>query len=290
MQVVKYMFQPHGDKRGQLVAFEELKDIPFKIKRVYYMYDTLAGVVRGKHAHKDLEQILVCICGSCKVLFDDGHEKKIIHLEKPYEGLYMPKHIWAEQFDFAPGTVLLVFASELYDESDYIRNYDEFLELIKSKDNIPPTPPHLAPTNNLVTTWNVDEKNNFPVHGDKDGKLISLEEFRDIPFRIKRVYYMYDTLAGVVRGKHAHKNLAQILVCVHGSCKIILDDGSSKKIVPLEKPYEGLYVTNDIWREMYDFSSDAVLLVFASELYDESDYIRNYEDFLEFVKGRKNEN
>ena len=93
-----------------------------------------------------------------------------------------------------------------------------------------------------------------------------------------------------MRGKHAHKNLAQILVCVHGSCKIILDDGSSKKIVPLEKPYEGLYVTNDIWREMYDFSSDAVLLVFASELYDESDYIRNYEDFLEFVKGRKNEN
>ena len=135
MQVIKYMFQPHGDERGQLIAFEEFKDIPFRIKRVYYMYDTAAGVVRGKHAHKNLEQILVCIYGSCKVLFDDGHEKKIIHLEKPYEGLYMPPCVWGEQFDFAPDTVLLVFASELYDESDYIRDYDEFLRMTEDKEH-----------------------------------------------------------------------------------------------------------------------------------------------------------
>lgn len=77
MQVIKYVFQPHGDDRGQLIALEEFKDIPFRIKRVYYMYDTAEGVVRGHHAHKSLEQILVCIHGSCKIKLDNGHEKKL---------------------------------------------------------------------------------------------------------------------------------------------------------------------------------------------------------------------
>ena len=89
MQIVKYMFQPHGDERGMLVALEEFTDIPFRIKRVYYMYDTVAGVVRGHHAHKELEQILICIHGSCKIRLDNGREKKIVPLEKPYEGLYI---------------------------------------------------------------------------------------------------------------------------------------------------------------------------------------------------------
>ena len=96
---------------------------------------------------------------------------------------------------------------------------------------------------------------------------------------------MYDTGDGVRRGFHAHKCLQQILICIHGSCKILLDNGKEKKVVPLEKPYEGLFVSNNMWREMYDFSPDAVLMVLASELYDESDYIRNYEEFLDFVKN-----
>jgi hypothetical protein len=86
---------------------------------------------------------------------------------------------------------------------------------------------------------------------------VALEEYKDIPFTIKRVYFMYDTLEGVVRGHHAHKSLEQILVCIHGSCKIRLDNGKEKKVIPLEKPYEGLYVANNMWREMFDFSSDA---------------------------------
>ena len=133
MQVIKYMFQPHGDDRGQLVALEEFKDIPFKIKRVYYMYDT-EGVRRGYHAHKNLEQILICIHGTCKILLDNGKEKKVVPLEKPYEGLYVANNMWREMFDFSPDAVLLVLASESYDESDYIRNYDDFLEFIKESE------------------------------------------------------------------------------------------------------------------------------------------------------------
>lgn len=100
---------------------------------------------------------------------------------------------------------------------------------------------------------------------------------------------MYETEEGVTRGFHAHKKLEQILICIHGSCKIRLDNGYEKKIVPLEKPYEGLYVANAMWREMFDFSKDAVLMVLASELYDENDYIRNYDEFLEFIKNNKKE-
>ena len=133
MRVIKYIFQPHGDERGQLVALEELKDIPFKIKRVYYMYETGAGVRRGFQAHKSLEQILVCIHGSCRILLDNGAEKKIIPLERPYEGLYVPNAMWREMFDFSPDAVLMVLASELYDEADYIRDYDEFLDYVKNQ-------------------------------------------------------------------------------------------------------------------------------------------------------------
>lgn len=131
MQVIKYAFQQHGDDRGQLVALEEYKDIPFEIKRVYYMYDTGEGVRRGYHAHKSLEQILICIHGSCKVLMDNGTEKKTVSLEKPYEGLYIANNIWREMFDFSPDAVLMVLASDYYNEEDYIRNYDEYLNFIR---------------------------------------------------------------------------------------------------------------------------------------------------------------
>lgn len=128
---------------------------------------------------------------------------------------------------------------------------------------------------------------NFQKHGDDRGILVALEEGKEIPFKIKRVYYIYDTLPDVRRGFHAHKKLSQILICVHGSCKIHLDDGVDTTEIILNKPSMGLYITNNIWREMYDFSQDAVLMVLASEPYDESDYIRNYHEFLEFVNGKK---
>lgn len=132
MQVVKYAFQQHGDDRGMLVALEEKKDIPFEIKRVYYLYDTKKDVRRGFHAHKDLEQILVCVSGSCKVKLDNGMESKIIALETPYEGLYIASSMWHEMYDFSEDAVLLVLASDYYKEEDYIRDHDEFKKLVES--------------------------------------------------------------------------------------------------------------------------------------------------------------
>ena len=130
-------------------------------------------------------------------------------------------------------------------------------------------------------------KINFQTHGDNQGTLVAIEECKDIPFQIKRVYYMYGTRSDVTRGRHAHKSLQQVLICVNGSCKIRLDDRNERKVFLLDHPNEGLYISHTIWREMYDFSPDTVLLVLASDFYSESDYIRDYEEFLEYVKNHE---
>jgi len=124
----------------------------------------------------------------------------------------------------------------------------------------------------------------FPIIGDSRGSLIALEAFENIPFDIKRVYYVFDTLSGVSRGFHAHRNLKQVLICVKGSCRILLDDGNSKDNIILDNPQSGLFIEGLVWHEMHDFSEDCVLLVLASDHYDESDYVRDYDNFLELVR------
>ncbi len=127
----------------------------------------------------------------------------------------------------------------------------------------------------------------FIIHGDERGSLIAIENNKNIPFEVKRVYYIFDTKENVRRGFHAHKNLKQVLICVKGSCKIHLDNGKGETSeVSLDKPDQGLLIQSNLWREMYDFSSDAVLLVLASEYYIESDYIRDYEAFRQYVNAK----
>lgn len=120
----------------------------------------------------------------------------------------------------------------------------------------------------------------FPVLGDNRGKLVVIEGNRHVPFEIKRVYYIYGTSPDVARGFHAHKELRQVAVCLSGQCRIVMDDGSKKKDVILNSPSQALLVDKMQWHEMYDFSSDCVLMVLASNVYDESDYIRDYESFI----------
>lgn len=124
----------------------------------------------------------------------------------------------------------------------------------------------------------------FNENGDDRGTLVALEEKRNVPFIIKRVYYMYNTVPTARRGYHAHRKLEQILICVSGSCKVLLDDGLEKETILLDQKNQGLYIGSKIWREMFDFTEDAVLMVLASELYDPADYIREYEEFVNYIK------
>lgn len=124
---------------------------------------------------------------------------------------------------------------------------------------------------------------NFPVHGDHSGSLVALEKGEDFPFDIKRVYYVWGTDAHVVRGKHAHRRLEQVVICTSGSCDFILDDGQDRVTVHLDNPTQGLHIKNNIWREFSNFSPDCVVMVLASEHYDDADYIRDYEQFKQEV-------
>jgi len=127
----------------------------------------------------------------------------------------------------------------------------------------------------------------FKILGDHRGQLVALEANKQIPFDIKRVFYIYGTLEGVYRGNHAHYKTKQFLVAVNGSCKVTLDNGKIKETFNLNQPNLGLFQDALIWGSMHDFSSDCVLLVMADEYYDESDYIRDYDRFLKVVKNDK---
>lgn len=124
----------------------------------------------------------------------------------------------------------------------------------------------------------------FKSLGDDRGSLVALEENNNVPFEIKRLYYIFNTKQGVARGFHAHKQLKQLAVCVSGSCRIILDNGKQKEEIVLDNPETGLIIEDLTWREMHDFSADCVLLVLANDFYDEADYIRDYDEFLNVVK------
>lgn len=129
------------------------------------------------------------------------------------------------------------------------------------------------------------------VNDDKWGKLIPIEgkdkikRKDEIPFEIKRIYYIYEVNQEKRRGFHSHKKLEQVLICVHGSVKILLKTPDEEKIVKLNNPNKGLYIGPNIWREMYDWEDDAVLLVLASNHYDEKDYIRNYEEYEKYYNS-----
>jgi len=127
----------------------------------------------------------------------------------------------------------------------------------------------------------------FKTSADERGALSVVEGGRDIPFEIKRVYYIYNTKPDVRRGCHAHKSLKQVLICMQGSCHILLDDGTERQELILEMPGKGLFIGDMVWREMYDFSPDCVLVVLASDHFNEADYIRNYDDFIRAANQRR---
>ena len=122
------------DRRGNLTVAEQMHDIPFEVKRVYWTYDVPAGESRGGHAHKQLYQLVVAMSGSFIVNIDNGKEKKSVLLNHPWEGLLITPGVWRTLADFSSGAVCMVLASELSDEEDYIYEYEDFLEYVKVKD------------------------------------------------------------------------------------------------------------------------------------------------------------
>jgi dTDP-4-dehydrorhamnose 3,5-epimerase-like enzyme len=128
------------------------------------------------------------------------------------------------------------------------------------------------------------KKIDFPILGDERGSLIALENSKNIPFDVKRVYYIFGTKKDIRRGFHAHHKTNQLAICVSGSCSFLMDDGKQVENLTMNSKNIGLLIPPMVWHEMFDFSEDCILLVLADSLYDEADYIRSYQEFTKFAQ------
>jgi hypothetical protein len=206
-------------------------------------------------------------------------------LNRSYFGLYIPRGLWREIKNFSTNAVALEFGSIPYTEDDYIRDYDSFLSYSLSNTH----PFSFAPLVNRVfdntTKYSVFDCTMIELdrhHSYRKGNLTVVENGITLPFDVKRVYYLYDVPGGENRGSHAHKGLSQLIIAASGSFTVTLDDGQSKRSFFLNRPYQGLYVKPGLWRDLVDFSSGAVAMVLASDIYIQEDYIRDYKSFVEF--------
>ena len=192
--------------------------------------------------------------------------------------------------NFSTNSVVLVLSSEYYDPNDYIENFDEFLKARIDDVNIgdfkSDLQPSICPVNYEFSSTTVDDCRTIELdkHHHVNGNLTVVQDFDPIPFAINRSYYIYDIPGGESRGGHAHRNLRQLLVSLSGSFDVVIDDGTRQRRVTLNRPYQGLVIVPGIWRVLDNFSSGAVCLCIASECYNETDYIREYNDFIQLRK------
>ena len=278
------------DARGNLSFVEQLNHIPFEIRRTYWIYDVPGGEERGGHAFKENQEFIVALSGSFDVVVDDGENKKTFTLNRSYYGLYIPQGLWRTMENFSTNSLALEFGSLHYEESDYIYDYEEYLRYCKTAGSLTPSTikPQPSSFNSESIKFNVFDCTMVELdrhHSDRKGNLTVVENGQTLPFDVKRVYYLYDVPGGENRGSHAHKELSQLIIAASGSFTVTLDDGRCKRSFFLNRPYQGLYVKPGMWRDLEDFSSGAVCMVLASEVYQKEDYIRDYQEFLEFREG-----
>lgn len=285
------------DPRGNLSIIEQEKQIPFEIRRAHWIYDVPGGVDRGGHAFKETEEFIVALSGSFDVVVDDGELKKTFSLNRSYFGLHVPKGMWRTMANFSTNSLALVLSSTEYDETDYVSDYEEYRLWRKDSSKIPTKMDAKTsvmtnePTNRLMR---MEGKSVFDcslcelnrMH-DAEGNLTFMYENVHVPFPINRVFYSYDIPGGEDRGAHAHKKCHQFLIAASGAFEVLLDDGINKRTVLLNRPFWGLHVPPGIWASEQGFSSGSICLVLASHGYDADDYIRDYADYLEYLKARR---
>ena len=283
------------DPRGNLSFIEQWRQVPFEIQRTYWIYDVPGGKDRGSHAYKENEELIVALSGSFDVELDDSKQKRVFSLNRSYNGLFVPKGLWRTMQNFSTNSLALVLASTMYNENDYIRDYQTFKAWKADEENNT----HLLHSCAIETHVNkghfhlYDIENNIPNVFDcslcqlskehhPEGNLTYIYPNINIPFDINRVFYTYDIPGGEDRGAHAHKHCHQFIIAASGAFDVVLDDGINKRTIQLNRPFWGLHIPPGIWASEQSFSSGSICLVLASDVYEEEEYIRNYDDFKRF--------
>lgn len=276
-----------SDPRGNLSFIEGMQHIPFEIKRAYWIYDVPGGMHRDGHAFRKQHEVIIAMSGSFDIVLNDGTHEVRHHMARSYYALYFPPMTWRKIDNFSTNSVVLVLSSEYYDPEDYIESFEEYLKI--SHNNFAVNT--LSQSSRIVnakdtkydfnsTTVNNCEIIQLDKHHHENGNLTVVQDFDPIPFDIKRAYYIYDIPGGEERGGHAHRQLRQLIVALSGSFDVVLDDGTHRRSITLNRPYQGLVIVPGIWRVLENFSSGAVCLCIASMKYNEDDYIRSYNDFI----------
>lgn len=272
------------DDRGNLSFLENEAQIPFEIKRVHWIYDVPGGESRGGVTYKTTEEFIVAMSGSFDVIIRDGEKEWKFFLNRSYKGVYIPAGYWRSVENYSSNSVAVIAASTYYDPADAVRDINELI-----KNDAPSRPNETLRSMrrdkslNDVKKYSVNDCEIVELdrhHSSRKGDISVVENGKEVPFDVKRIYYLYDVPGGADRGGHAHKDLYQLIVAASGAFTVVLDDGTNKKAYTLNRPYQGLLVKPGIWRTLTDFSSGSICMVLASELYDEGDYIREYDAYL----------
>jgi len=269
------------DNRGNLTVVEELKQIPFEIARVYWIYDVPGGEKRGSHAFREQSEILIALSGSFDVVTHDGKKEQHFLLNRSYYGLYMPPMTWRTIENFSTNAVCLIISSHKFSEKDYIRNFEEFInerKNFKIKASAARDESRLSLIKNNPTVYDASIIEIQKIVSGK-GHISVAEGGVNLPYDIKRVYYLYDIPASSERGAHAHRKCHRFLVAASGAYEVTLDDGLNRRTIRLDRPFYGLHIPPGLWTSIQSFSSGSICLSLASHGYDEKDYIREYEIF-----------
>lgn len=276
------------DERGNLSFIEVESHIPFPIARPYWIYDVPGGQQRGSHAFKTQEEVIIALSGSFDVILNDGSKDITYTLNRSYKALYVPNMMWRSLENFSTNSVCLVLNSGAYSEEEYISDFDQFREEIRTQRYEKPAYQLLpnsdtTPQYNTVFDCSLFE---FPIIQNRAGNIAAIEVGKDIPFAIERAFHIYDIPSGAERGMHAHKYCHEILIAATGSFEVILDDGTNKKIVHLNSPKRALYIPPGVWASQREYSSGVTCLAFASKKYNLDGYINSYQEFKAY---RQNE-
>ena len=289
------------DSRGNLSFIEECRQVPFRISRAYWIYDVPGGETRGGHAFRHNQEFIVALSGSFDVVLDNGKRRRTWSLNRSYYGLYVPRGYWRQMQNFSTNSLALILASEPYDRQDYLYNYDEFVALRSTGFfDRPEEQPRMVSAKEVVEAVSEGRRTVMPavLPTVNDAKLLDLNKIhysegnltviqggKDLPYELRRVFYLYDVPGGESRGAHAHRQCHQFLVAAGGAFEVLLDDGVNQRTVQLNRPFYGLHIPPGLWASEQSFSSGSTCLVLASHSYDEADYINSYDEFLAWRKS-----
>ena len=273
------------DERGNLSYIEGLQHIPFRPQRAYWIYDVPGGEVRGSHAYRRAQEFIVALSGSFDVTLEDKNgNRRQISLNRSYNGVYVPAQTWRTLENFSTNALGLILSSTPYEEDDYVWQKSEL-------ETLPAPIAETLPEPQLPEDkcrWGVDDCKviELPALTElRRGYLTAVNEMSaDLPFPLRRIFYIYDIPSGSIRGAHAHYKAWQAIVAASSSFEVVVDDGEKTRTFRLDRPYRMLLVPPGIWCHLHDFASASVALVLTSEYFSKEDYISSWPEFLDYKR------